>query len=100
MEDAFRFADELGPYKLIEIYRPAVGLKAVVAIDNIACGPALARLSDDAIDTMIEHFGRCPTPMGQVLLEHFHGAAARVGITDTAFPHRTVGYNFLVARRR
>jgi FAD/FMN-containing dehydrogenase len=57
----------------------------------------LARLSDDAIDTMIEHFGRCPTPMGQVLLEHFHGAATRVGITDTAFPHRTVGYNFLVA---
>jgi hypothetical protein len=28
------------------------------------------RRSDDAIDTMIEHFGRCPTPMGQVLLEH------------------------------
>ena len=57
----------------------------------------LARLSDDAIDTMIEHFGGCPTPMGQVLLEHFHGAATRVDITDTAFPHRTVGYNFLVA---
>jgi FAD/FMN-containing dehydrogenase len=57
----------------------------------------LARLSDDAIDTMIEHFGRCPTPMGQVLLEHCHGAATRVGIMDTAFPHRTVGYNFLVA---
>jgi FAD/FMN-containing dehydrogenase len=56
----------------------------------------LARLSDDAIDTMIEHFGRCPTPMGQVLLEHFHGVATRVGITDTAFPHRSAGYNFLV----
>jgi FAD binding domain/Berberine and berberine like len=56
----------------------------------------LARLSDDAIDTMIEHFGRCPTPMGQVLLEHFHGAATRVGITDTAFPHRSAGYSFLV----
>ena len=40
---------------------------------------------------MIEHFGRCPTPMGQVLLEHFHGAATRVGITDTAFPHRSLG---------
>ena len=51
----------------------------------------LARLSDDAIDTMIEYFDRCPTPMGQVLLEHFHGAATRVGATDTAFPHRTGG---------
>ena len=57
----------------------------------------LARLSDDAIDTMIEYFARCPTPMGQLLLEHFHGAATRVGPTDTAFPHRTEGYNFLVA---
>ena len=56
----------------------------------------LAELSDDAIDTMIEHFARCPTPMGQLLLEHVHGAATRVGATDTAFPHRTPGYNFLV----
>jgi FAD/FMN-containing dehydrogenase len=56
----------------------------------------LARLSDDAIDTMIENFASCPTPMGQVLLEHFHGAATRVGQEDTAFPHRTEGYNLLV----
>ncbi|HEV2189948.1 MAG TPA: Glu/Leu/Phe/Val dehydrogenase [Stellaceae bacterium] len=41
MEDGFRFADELGPLKLVYIWRPAVGLKAVVAVDNIACGPAV-----------------------------------------------------------
>ena len=57
----------------------------------------LAQLSDDAIDTMIENFACCPTSMGQLLLEHFHGAATRVGPTDTAFPHRAEGYNFLVA---
>ncbi len=56
----------------------------------------LAQLSDDAIDTMIECFARCPTPMGQLFLEHFHGAATRVGVGDTAFPHRQDGYNFLV----
>src|SRR4030088_694667 len=56
----------------------------------------LARLSDDAIDTMIGCFARCPTAMGQLLLEHVHGAAARIGVGDTAFPHRTEGYNFLV----
>jgi FAD/FMN-containing dehydrogenase len=33
--------------------------------------------------------------MSALLLEHFHGAATRVGPTDTAFPHRAVGYNFL-----
>src|SRR6516225_10331210 len=41
MEEAFRFADELGPFKLVHIYRPSIGLKEVVAIDNIACGPAI-----------------------------------------------------------
>jgi FAD/FMN-containing dehydrogenase len=56
----------------------------------------LVDLSDDAIDTMIESFARCPTPMGQILLEHFHGAATRVGVSDTAFPHRAEGYNFIV----
>ena len=56
----------------------------------------LAQLSDDAIDAMIECFARCPTPLGQLLLEHVHGAVTRVGVGDTAFPHRTDGYNFLV----
>ena len=48
----------------------------------------LTELSDAAIDTMIDCFARCPTPMGQLLLEHIHGAATRVGVGDTAFPHR------------
>jgi len=55
----------------------------------------LARLGDAAIDTMIERFAAAPSPMSGLLLEHFHGAATRVGATDTAFPHRAVGYNFL-----
>jgi FAD/FMN-containing dehydrogenase len=56
----------------------------------------LAELSNDAIDAMIECFGKCPTPMGQLLLEHFHGVATRVPVTETAFPHRADGYNMLV----
>ena len=56
----------------------------------------LSELSDNAIDTMIAAFARCPTPMGQLLLERFHGAVTRVGVADTAFPHRREGYNFIV----
>ena len=56
----------------------------------------LTELSDEAIDTMIACFARCPTPMGQLLIEHFHGAVTRVGPSDTAFPHRSDGYNFLI----
>ena len=37
----FRFADEFGPARIIHIHRPAVGLKAIVVIDNTACGPAV-----------------------------------------------------------
>src|SRR5262249_11998184 len=56
----------------------------------------LTQLSDGAIAIMISCFARCPTPMGQLLIEHFHGSATRVAATDTAVPHRAVGYNFLV----
>ena len=50
MDEAFRFADERGPLKLVHIWRPAIGLKAIVAIDNIACGPAVGgvRMAPDA----------------------------------------------------
>ncbi len=56
----------------------------------------LSGLSDEAIRMMIDCFAKCPTPMGQLLLEHFHGAVTRVGVADTAFPHRAQGYNLLV----
>jgi FAD/FMN-containing dehydrogenase len=56
----------------------------------------LSALSDDAIDTMIACFAKCPTPMGAMLLEHFHGAACRVGVSTTAFPHRAAGYNLVI----
>ena len=55
----------------------------------------LAALPDAAIDAMIERFAAAPSPMSGLLLEHFHGAATRVGSAETAFPHRAVGYNFL-----
>src|SRR6266545_4066474 len=41
MEEVFGFADALGPSKIIHLYDPAVGLKAVVAVDNVACGPSI-----------------------------------------------------------
>ncbi len=37
----FAFADDLGPEKVIEIYDPATGLKAIVVVDNVAAGPAI-----------------------------------------------------------
>jgi FAD/FMN-containing dehydrogenase len=56
----------------------------------------LADLSDDAILAIIDSFGTCPTPMGKLILEHFHGEVCRVGVSDTAFSHRRAGFNALV----
>ncbi len=44
MEDLFDFADELGPAKIIHVYEPAVGLKGILVIDNVATGPAIGGL--------------------------------------------------------
>jgi glutamate dehydrogenase/leucine dehydrogenase len=41
MENIFDFADELGPIKIVHAYDPKYGLKAVVAVDNVARGPSI-----------------------------------------------------------
>lgn len=41
MDDVFRFADDLGPAKIVHLHVPAVGLRAIVVIDNLACGTAI-----------------------------------------------------------
>jgi FAD/FMN-containing dehydrogenase len=53
-------------------------------------------LPDGLIDTMVERFASVPSPMSAILLEHFHGAVTRVGVTDTAVPHRAEGWNLLL----
>lgn len=53
-------------------------------------------LSDGFIDTMVERFAAVPSPMTAILLEHFHGAVTRVGVADTAVPHRREGWNVFI----
>lgn len=54
-------------------------------------------LTDEAIDTMAEFAGKSPSPYTfGPLFEHWHGAVSRVGVSDTAFPHRRHSFNFLI----
>ena len=53
-------------------------------------------LGDGAIDSIVDAFMRCPSPMGQVVIEHFHGAAARIAPDRTAYALRQDGFNVLV----
>jgi FAD/FMN-containing dehydrogenase len=50
-------------------------------------------LSDEAIDELVARFAVAPSPMSAMVVEHFHGAVCRVGVSDTAVPHREPGYN-------
>lgn len=53
-------------------------------------------IPDGLIDVAVERFASVPSPMTVILLEHFHGAVCRVGVTDTAVPHREEGWNLLL----
>jgi FAD/FMN-containing dehydrogenase len=54
----------------------------------------LRSLSDDAIEVIAEYSGKSPSPHTFApFFEHWHGAVSRVGMSDTAFPHRQHSWN-------
>ena len=53
-------------------------------------------LPDEAIDAIVRDYASCPSPMTKIVIEHFHGAVARVEVEATAVPHREDGYDFLI----
>jgi FAD/FMN-containing dehydrogenase len=53
-------------------------------------------LSDRAIETAAHWVGKGPSPYTFVAFEHWHGAATRVGVSETAFPHRQHDFNFMI----
>jgi hypothetical protein len=53
-------------------------------------------LDDDALAAIAGFAGKSPSAYSFApFIEHWHGAAARVGVTDTAFPHRQHAYNLM-----
>jgi len=56
----------------------------------------LRAVSDDAIEVMVEYATTMPSPTSAVELQLMHGAASRVGCSETAFAHRYEQYDFLV----
>jgi FAD/FMN-containing dehydrogenase len=55
----------------------------------------LRELSDEAIDTMCDHFERVTHPWSITFLEHMGGAIRRLTNSDTAFNQRHADYNFV-----
>lgn len=82
MPDMFDFADALGPSKIVHLYDPATGLKAVLAVDNTACGPAIGGIRM-ALDVSAEEAFRLARAMtlknAAAGLSHGGGKAVIVG---------------------
>jgi hypothetical protein len=56
----------------------------------------LKDLSDDAIDTLVEHYLRVPAPFSHIVVEHMGGAVGRMDQQATAYNYRDAQYNFLI----
>ncbi|HEY7637233.1 MAG TPA: FAD-binding oxidoreductase [Gemmatimonadales bacterium] len=56
----------------------------------------LQDLSDEAIATLVAFFDRVPSAFSAVALEPFGGAVARVGLEETAFPHRHATFSVVI----
>ncbi len=87
MTDPFSFADDLGPEAVVHIHQPALGLRAVVAVDNTACGPAIGgvRMAADAHAAEAFRLARAMT-MKNAAAGLPHGGGKAVIIADPRQP--------------
>jgi FAD/FMN-containing dehydrogenase len=53
----------------------------------------LRDLSDATIDALVAGFAAASSPMSAIIAEYFHGQVCRVGVSETAVPHREPGFN-------
>ena len=85
---------------LVDLIRPKSYLKMITQADRGAPAgrryyqkaSALSELSDEAIETLVEYGATCTSPYSQILIQHVHGVASRVGPTETAFALRGESY--------
>jgi glutamate dehydrogenase (NAD(P)+) len=87
MADILRFADKLGPAKIIQVYEPSIDLKAVLVIDNIAMGPAIGGIRM-ASDVTIEECIRLARTMTlkNAAADLPHGGGKTVVYADSKTP--------------
>ncbi len=56
----------------------------------------ITELSDAAIQTLVEQYGKITSPQSALLLEEFGGAVRRVGAEETAFVSRHADFNLAI----
>ena len=57
------YCDDLGPIKIVHLYEPSCGLRGIVVIDNVACGPSIGgvRMAPDVSTREVYRLARAMT---------------------------------------
>jgi FAD/FMN-containing dehydrogenase len=85
---------------IMDMIRPMTYSEMVTIIDNTSPdgrkyylkGCTVPQLTDEALDLLIEAGEAMTSPFTLVLIQHVHGAAARIAPTETAFSARGASY--------
>ena len=87
MTSPFELADDLGPFEVVHIHRPNAGLKAIVVVDNVACGPAIGgtRMAPDVTLDECARLARAMT-FKNAAAGLPHGGAKSVIMADPKMP--------------
>lgn len=85
--DEFPFLDDLGPRRIVHLAEPALDLRAVVVVDNVAAGPAIGgvRMAPDVSTSECFRLARAMT-LKNAAAELPHGGGKAVIFGDPAMP--------------
>lgn len=79
--------DDFGPFKIIEVHEPSVGLRGTLVIDNVARGPSIGgtRMAPDVSTTECARLARAMT-LKNAAADLPHGGGKSVLYGDPAMP--------------
>ncbi|TNF87123.1 MAG: Glu/Leu/Phe/Val dehydrogenase [Gammaproteobacteria bacterium] len=83
----FNLADDLGPFKVIHVHEPGIGLKGVLVVDNVARGPSIGgvRMATDVTTEECARLARAMT-FKNAAADLAHGGGKAVLAGDPKMP--------------
>lgn len=88
-----QFCDDLGPIKIVHLYDPGCGLRGMVVVDNVACGPSIGgvRMASDVSAEEVWRLARAMTLKNAAAgLPHGGGKAGIIADPHTADRSRLI----------
>jgi glutamate dehydrogenase (NAD(P)+) len=88
VEDAFRYADDLGPARIVHVHEPTIGLRGTLVVDNAAAGPSIGglRMAPDVSTEECFRLARAMT-LKNAAAGLAHGGGKSVLYGDPRMPH-------------